>query len=109
MSDRITEIVVCVNLRFGIDVPSCAARGGEEIAAILERELDARRLAVDVVRVRCLGLCAKGPVLRLAPGGAFHYGVRPGDVPGIVEGVAAQADRQAEETTADPLPGLPGC
>ena len=63
-------IVVCTNRRYGSQ-PSCAQRGSLELVAYLEAGLAARGLPQTVKRAVCLGHCAEGPTVRLAPGGRF--------------------------------------
>lgn len=85
---RPTTLIVCVNRRSG-DQPSCAARGGVEQADQLESAIRERRLQVKVERVHCLGVCTRGPNMRLAPGGAFFFGVSAADIPAVVERIEA--------------------
>ena len=83
-------ILVCVNRRLGPHSVSCAARGSEAIAQALERALAARGTGLCVRRIHCFGRCAEGPNLRLAPGGSFRRGVRPGDVDDIAAALLAE-------------------
>ena len=83
-------VLVCVNRRIGPDSISCAAGGGEAIAAALEQALAVRGEALPVRRVYCFGRCAEGPNLRLAPGGSFHRGVRPEDVDAVLDALLAE-------------------
>lgn len=88
-------LLICVNRRQRIDQPSCAVRDSEALARALEREIAARGLAVSVERTVCMGRCAQGPTLRVAPGGAFHLGLREDDVPGFLDRL--EADLNAQE------------
>ena len=71
------RLTVCVNRRpeNGIAV-SCAARGSEAIAAALQAEVTARGLALEIDTFRCLGMCEKGPAVRLTPGNNWFFGVK---------------------------------
>jgi NADH:ubiquinone oxidoreductase subunit E len=69
-----TTIMICVKERSS-GRPSCARRGGNQLADALERELASRGLEVPVERILCFGHCKKGPVMRIAPGGAFFFGM----------------------------------
>lgn len=88
------KVIVCVNHRSNPAQPSCAARGGMELADRLEREISLRGIAVAVERFYCLGQCADGPNLKLVPGGQFYSHINPDDVDGLlreIESFAVQA------------------
>lgn len=80
----IRKIIVCVNHRANNSQPSCAARGGSQLADCLEKELTERNLAVPIERFNCLGQCELGPNLRLAPAGPFYHKVRREDLPALM-------------------------
>ncbi len=82
---RSKTLLICINRRPRIDQPSCAARDSERLAQALEQEIAARGLDICVERTVCMGRCAKGPTLRVAPGGAFHLGMTDGDVSGFLD------------------------
>jgi (2Fe-2S) ferredoxin len=84
-------VTVCVNYRSNPDAPSCGARGGEKIAQALEIAIAERGLPVVVERFYCLGMCEHGPNLKLSPGGVFCQGVHHGDLPQLLEKIAAFA------------------
>lgn len=84
MSD-VDSIVVCVNRRFSVDKPSCAARGSEAIAEELELAIERHDLPITVQRVYCLGQCEHGPNLRLAPGGQVYNGFQLDDIDALME------------------------
>ena len=65
----------------------CAARGGHAVLEALRREVGMRGLAGEVQVTSCgsLGLCERGPNMVVYPEGAWYSGVRPEDVPEIVE------------------------
>ena len=79
------KVIVCVNYRANPQQPSCAARGGEQIADLIERGIAEENIDVALERFKCLGRCNEGPNLRMAPGGEFYSGVRPEDIPGLLE------------------------
>lgn len=79
------KIIACINRRANPDTPSCAARGGVEIAQALEQAIAARGLPVTVERFKCLGLCELGPNLKLSPGGVFFHHMCLADVPKILD------------------------
>ena len=101
-----TTLIICVNRRLG-DQPCCAARGGVEQADRLEDAIAERRLDVKVERVHCLGVCARGPNMRLAPGGAFFFGVLADDIPAVIERIEAACGRlpEVDPEGAPPSPG----
>jgi (2Fe-2S) ferredoxin len=63
--------------------------GSEKIADAIESGLQERGLSLQVERIHCLGECAEGPNLRLAPGGKFFHHVKLADVPAILDEIAA--------------------
>ena len=65
------RLVVCINRRLGAGQRSCAGSGSLDLIERIERMIDARGLAVPVVRRECLGRCEQGPAMRIAPGGPF--------------------------------------
>ena len=85
-------VTVCVNERppTGIVTVSCGPRGGFAIAAALEAELKRRGLAARFTTIKCLGLCEKGPNVRLTPSNSWFHGVHEADVPAIADIVARQ-------------------
>lgn len=89
------HLTVCVNVRpeDGISV-SCGPRGGADIAAGIEAEIGRRGLAIEVETIRCLGLCQRGPNVRLAPGNSWFHGVRVSDVAELVDQVAAHLSNE---------------
>jgi (2Fe-2S) ferredoxin len=90
-------VTACINRRpvtAGLAMPSCGARGSEEIAAALERGIAERGLDVRFATIRCLGLCDKGPNLRVAPSNSWFHGVALADVPQILDWLAAHAGGQ---------------
>ncbi|MBF0168013.1 MAG: (2Fe-2S) ferredoxin domain-containing protein [Alphaproteobacteria bacterium] len=85
MSPRPTGIIVCINDRFTASKPSCARGGSVAIADALEQAIAERGLALTLERLHCLGECALGPNLRLAPGGRFFHHVKLADIPAILD------------------------
>ncbi|MBS4097102.1 MAG: (2Fe-2S) ferredoxin domain-containing protein [Sulfuricella sp.] len=90
---------VCVNERFSIDSPSCGARGGKEILRLLREEAARRSLAIGVEPQICFGLCARGPNVRLAPGGRFWHGVKVEDVGGILDDLESETQGSGPSST----------
>ncbi len=79
-----TTLVICVNNRFSSDQASCAGRGSESLADELEARIKDLGVQLTVERIRCFGMCAEGPNMRLYPDGAFFTGVKPADLPEII-------------------------
>jgi (2Fe-2S) ferredoxin len=69
-------------------VPCCAARGSGKTLEALRKEIAARGLAEEVQITACgsLGLCERGPNLVIYPEGVWYSGVKPEDVPELVQG-----------------------
>lgn len=63
------RIIVCINARSNPHQPSCAMRGSREILALLAAEIERRKLPIQIEEFFCLGLCAHGPNIKLAPNG----------------------------------------
>jgi len=109
MTDAPHSFAICVNRRFGTDKPSCAARGSELIADILEAGVRERGIPVAIERLVCFGLCMDGPNGRLIPGGAFHKGLTKEDIPELLDelervcGVKEQLNE--DSNTVIPAPG----
>ena len=82
-------VTVCINDRDERFAPCCGRHGGPEIAAALRAAVAQRALDVDVQTIRCLGLCAKGPNLRIAPSGSLYHALSVDDVPAVVDALVA--------------------
>ncbi|GAB3244918.1 (2Fe-2S) ferredoxin domain-containing protein [Chitinimonas naiadis] len=76
-------IMVCIKQRFDPN-PSCAARGSEALATLLETEIARQNLPVRVHRFPCLGLCEYGPNMKIIGGELFHH-VNEADLPAILQ------------------------
>lgn len=85
-------VTVCVNDRDERFAPCCGRHGGPEIVAALREAVARRGLDVDVQTIRCLGLCQKGPNLRIAPSGSLYHAMTVADVPEVVDALASTLD-----------------
>jgi (2Fe-2S) ferredoxin len=82
------HVFVCENRRDPSDPRGCCAdRGGEAVREALKAELSRRGLKGQVRAngAGCLDACAHGPAMVVYPEGVWYGGVRPEDVPEIVE------------------------
>jgi (2Fe-2S) ferredoxin len=86
-------LTVCVNVREENFVPSCGKRGSLDLPAAIERELRARGVDVELQTIRCLGRCAHGPNVRLAPSNSWFQAVAVADVPELVDAVIRSLGR----------------
>lgn len=79
-------LLVCLNEREP-GVPSCGARGSEEILSALKEYVKTRNLkrVVRVAASGCLDLCGFGPNVFVLPEGLWYKGVTKADVDLIVE------------------------
>ncbi|MGD1100962.1 MAG: methyltransferase [Terriglobia bacterium] len=68
-------------------VPCCPARGSAATIEALRKEVAAHGLMDEVQITTCgsLGVCERGPNLVVYPEGVWYSGVRPEDVPELVE------------------------
>ena len=80
-------IFVCTNAAHDGDRPVCAAGCSEEILKALKAEVKKRGLKgkVRALKSGCMDLCEKGPNVMVFPDGILHSGVKPQDVPSLVE------------------------
>jgi (2Fe-2S) ferredoxin len=82
------HVFVCENRRPPDDPRgSCGAKGSAAIREAFKDELKRRGLkgAVRANAAGCLDACAFGPTVVVYPEGTWYGGVRPEDVPEIVE------------------------
>jgi (2Fe-2S) ferredoxin len=82
------HLFVCQNERPSAGRPSCAARGGAQVLAALQRAVAADPTLgaeVAVTPCGCLGPCYDGPMVVVYPDGVWYRGVAPEDVPEIVD------------------------
>jgi (2Fe-2S) ferredoxin len=86
---------VCTNKRpDGHPKPCCADRGGLELRdklklLLLDRGLESK---VRVFQSGCLGGCEYGPMVMTFPDNQMMVSVTEADLPGILDGLAAEAD-----------------
>jgi NADH:ubiquinone oxidoreductase subunit E len=71
----IKKILVCTNYRANPNNPSCAARGSKVIASALTRQLQKKKILIELEEIQCLGYCNIGPNVRLIPNGEFFHEV----------------------------------
>ena len=83
-------VTVCINDRDERFAPCCGRHGGREIVAALRAAVGGRGLDVDVQTINCLGLCQKGPNLRIAPSGSLYHALTVDDVPTVVDALASR-------------------
>ena len=64
----------------------CTSSGSEQVANVLEKELEKAGLTeeVKVVKTGCFGLCALGPIMVVYPEGSFYSEVNADKIPEIV-------------------------
>ncbi len=82
------HVFVCENERPPDDPRGCCAcKGSREVRQALKEELRRRGLKATVRAnsAGCLDACPHGPALVVYPEGVWYGGVRPEDVPEIVE------------------------
>lgn len=82
------HVFICENLRPEEDSRgSCAAKGSPAIREAMKKEIKARGLRgkVRANQSGCLDACEFGPSVVVYPEGIWYGGVKPEDVPEIVE------------------------
>jgi (2Fe-2S) ferredoxin len=86
----VVTITVCTNLRPPTRIaPSCGTSGSLAIAEALPTALRDRGIAAEVVTIACLGLCQKGPNLRISPCGSWIHAIDPGRIDALADCLAA--------------------
>jgi (2Fe-2S) ferredoxin len=88
--DGLATLTVCVNQRKETFVQSCGRDGAESILSAVRAGIEARDLPVEVQTIACLGLCAKGPNVRIAPSNTWFHRVTLADVPALLDDLATQ-------------------
>jgi (2Fe-2S) ferredoxin len=79
------HLFVCCNARSS-GKPACGPRGGDALAAAVQRELLARgALDVIVTACDCLGPCFDGPNAVVYPDGIWYAGLAPADAPALAD------------------------
>ncbi len=73
------RLVVCVNERLGLGQKSCASSGSRDYIDQLRGMISQRGIQAEVVEQVCLGRCAEGIAMRIAPGGPFFTQVEKAD------------------------------
>ena len=69
------KLLVCTNFRANPNNPSCAARGGKELAIVLAQQLQKKNVPIEIEEIQCMGYCKVGPNVRLIPNGEFFHEV----------------------------------
>lgn len=91
-----SRFIVCVNTRVS-GKPACGDSGSAELAERLEREIARRGLTAEVERAGCLGRCAQGPNMRIAPAGAFFHHVSANDIGAMVDALEQRLAEAASD------------
>ena len=87
-------------------LPSCPARGSTATLEALRKHVAVRGLLDDVQITTCgsLGMCERGPNLVVYPEGVWYSGVKPEDVPELVESHFVQGRPLDRLVNRDPAP-----
>ena len=83
------RLVVCVNERLGPGQKSCAGSGSRDLVLTLRDRLATRGLSFAITEQVCLGRCAEGVAMRIAPGGPFYIEVTAADLDRIIDELEA--------------------
>ena len=87
-----TRLVVCVNERLGAGQQSCAGSGSRQLITVIKQYFSESGIDVPIVEQVCLGRCAQGIAMRIAPGGPFFTLVTEADIAMIVDSVVKFSD-----------------
>ena len=86
-------LTVCINDRGPNAITvSCGPQGGAGLETAIAEEIARRGLDIDVQTIKCLGLCEKGPNVRLAPGNNWFHEIAASDVAALVDAAARHMD-----------------
>ncbi len=75
-------ILVCTNLRYSEQNPSCAARGSSQL---FEKLCQMQLENIEIREICCIGHCMKGAVIKVLPSGRFYHGVTENDIPQLLK------------------------
>ena len=93
---RPLRLVICVNERLGAGQRSCAGSGSRLLLSELQQRLSDASLDVPIVERECLGRCAEGPAMRIAPGGDFFTEVNDSTLETIIDKLRQQLSMQSD-------------
>ena len=81
------HIFVCNNERKNNERRSCGEQHGLELVAAFKKQLNDKKLAINIraQKCGCLGICDFGPTIAIYPEGTFYVNVQLEDVPEIIE------------------------
>jgi len=82
------HVIVCTTTRPpGNPRGSCGEKGSRDYIGLLFQEIEKHDLfgQVLITESSCLGPCMVGPTLVVYPDGTWYKGVKPQDIPEIVE------------------------
>ncbi|HIC09147.1 MAG TPA: (2Fe-2S) ferredoxin domain-containing protein [Aquificales bacterium] len=83
---KFKHVLVCMARKPNPMMPSCGAKGSDQIAMKFQEEVMKRGLQNVLVSVTgCLGACEMGPVVVVYPDGVWYGNVKPEDVEEIIE------------------------
>jgi (2Fe-2S) ferredoxin len=91
MSSRV-RLVVCINERLGSGQRSCVGSGNLGYISDIEQMIKAVGLEVKIVKRECLGRCAEGPIMRIAPGGRLFTEVDQSSLASIIDELKTLVD-----------------
>ena len=75
-------ILVCTNVRYSEQNPSCGARGSKQL---FEKLQQVELKNIEVREICCMGHCMKGAVVKVLPSGRFYHGVTVDDMPNLLK------------------------
>ena len=81
------HIFVCNNERKNNERRSCGEQYGLELVAAFKKQLNDKKLAINIraQKCGCLGICDFGPTIAIYPEGTFYVNVQLEDVSEIIE------------------------
>lgn len=63
------QIIICMQQRYAPNPVCCVNHGSQALKGLIEDELERHALQVEVVVSGCMGMCLKGPNIKLMPEG----------------------------------------
>lgn len=79
------QIVICVQQRYAPNPTSCAHHGSLRVLGAMRKAIAESGVSLELVTSGCMGMCLKGPNIKLLPDGVVWNGVGEEQVADIIE------------------------
>lgn len=79
------QILICIQQRYAPNPTSCAYHGSLRVLDAMRKAVDSSGAPLEVVTSGCMGMCLKGPNVKLLPDGMVWNGVGEDGVADIIK------------------------